>query len=118
MAAHTGKDFDVVVVGGGNAGHCAALAAAERGRRVVLLEKGRRGEHGSRAVDRDLRMVPVPVDSGGADHAGVGGRVSQPLVLWPVADGGDHHDVIDDRVPDGLLKRVGPAARERKEVPA
>ena len=46
MAAHTGNDFDVVVVGGGNAGHCAALAAAERGRSVVLLEKGRRGEHG------------------------------------------------------------------------
>ena len=40
------EQFDVVVVGGGNAGHSAALAAAERGRRVVLLEKGRRGEHG------------------------------------------------------------------------
>ena len=38
--------YDVVVVGGGNAGHCAALSAAERGRRVLLLEKGRRGEHG------------------------------------------------------------------------
>lgn len=35
---------DVVVVGGGNAGFCAALAAAERGRSVVLLEKGER-EH-------------------------------------------------------------------------
>lgn len=31
---------DVVVVGGGNAGFCAALAASERGRRVVLLERG------------------------------------------------------------------------------
>ncbi|MEW1821481.1 FAD-dependent tricarballylate dehydrogenase TcuA [Arthrobacter sp. NPDC080031] len=30
---------DVVVVGGGNAGFSAAIAAAERGRRVVLLEK-------------------------------------------------------------------------------
>ena len=45
MAAHTGS-FDVVVVGGGNAGHSAALAAAERGRRVLLLEKGPRGQHG------------------------------------------------------------------------
>lgn len=35
---------DVVVVGGGNAGYCAAHAAAERGRRVVLLEKAPR-EH-------------------------------------------------------------------------
>ena len=46
----TGEDpatgVDVVVVGGGNAGHCAALAAAERGLRVVVLEKGPRGEHG------------------------------------------------------------------------
>ncbi|GAA2215019.1 FAD-dependent tricarballylate dehydrogenase TcuA [Nonomuraea monospora] len=33
-------DFDVVVVGGGNAGFSAAHAAAERGRRVLLLEKG------------------------------------------------------------------------------
>ncbi len=41
-----GADVDVVVVGGGNAGMAAALAAAERGRRVVLLEKGRRGEEG------------------------------------------------------------------------
>lgn len=31
---------DVIVAGGGNAGFCAALAAAERGRRVILLERG------------------------------------------------------------------------------
>ncbi len=37
---------DVVVVGGGNAGFSAALAAAERGRRVVLLEKGEREQAG------------------------------------------------------------------------
>jgi tricarballylate dehydrogenase len=40
------SSYDVVVVGGGNAGHTAALSAAERGRRVLLLEKGTRGEHG------------------------------------------------------------------------
>lgn len=39
-------EFDVVVVGGGNAGFSAAHAAAERGRRVLLLEKGSPREPG------------------------------------------------------------------------
>jgi tricarballylate dehydrogenase len=39
-------EADVVVVGGGNAGFSAAHAAAARGRRVVLLEKGERDEAG------------------------------------------------------------------------
>ncbi len=56
--------YDVVVVGGGNAGHCAALAAAERGRRVLLLEKGRRGEHGGNTfyTAGALRVVHGDVD--------------------------------------------------------
>jgi tricarballylate dehydrogenase len=33
-------DYDVIVIGGGNAGFSAAHAAAERGRRVVVLERG------------------------------------------------------------------------------
>jgi tricarballylate dehydrogenase len=33
------RDADVIVVGAGNAGFCAALAATERGARVVILEK-------------------------------------------------------------------------------
>src|ERR1700754_2312075 len=37
---------DVVVVGGGNAGFSAAHAAAERGRRGLLLEKGEPGRAG------------------------------------------------------------------------
>lgn len=40
MSIESGFDADVVVVGGGNAGFCAALAAAERGRSVLLLERG------------------------------------------------------------------------------
>ena len=39
MTAPT-TDYDVIVVGGGNAGFSAAHAAAERGRRVVVLERG------------------------------------------------------------------------------
>lgn len=39
-------DIDVIVVGGGNAGFAAAHAAAERGRRVLLLERGLPGMHG------------------------------------------------------------------------
>ncbi|WP_433285183.1 FAD-dependent tricarballylate dehydrogenase TcuA [Pseudonocardia sp. CA-142604] len=37
---------DVVIVGGGNAGFSAAHAAAERGRRVLLLEKGESAQAG------------------------------------------------------------------------
>src|SRR4051812_9474701 len=37
---------DVIVVGGGNAGFCAAHAAAERGARVLLLEKAPEAEAG------------------------------------------------------------------------
>jgi tricarballylate dehydrogenase len=39
-------DFDVVVVGGGNAGFSAAHSAAERGARVLLLEKAPEAEAG------------------------------------------------------------------------
>ncbi len=40
------EETDVVVVGGGNAGFSAAHAAAERGRRVLLLEKGEPAQAG------------------------------------------------------------------------
>lgn len=34
------SDYDVIVIGGGNAGFSAAHAAAQRGRRVLILERG------------------------------------------------------------------------------
>lgn len=42
----TENPHDVIVVGGGNAGFTAAHAAAVRGRRVLLLERGPVGMHG------------------------------------------------------------------------
>ncbi|WP_345150958.1 FAD-dependent tricarballylate dehydrogenase TcuA [Arthrobacter ginkgonis] len=45
-AGSAGADFDVVVVGGGNAAFTAAHAAAVRGRRVLVLEKAPREEFG------------------------------------------------------------------------
>lgn len=39
-------DFDVIVIGTGNAGFSAALAAAERGRSVVMLDRGSPAEIG------------------------------------------------------------------------
>ncbi len=49
MAAPTSRSAesaDVVVIGGGNAGFCAAHAAASRGRRVMLLERAAPAEAG------------------------------------------------------------------------
>lgn len=40
------ESVDVVIVGGGNAGFCAAHAARQAGAQVLLLEKGGRGEEG------------------------------------------------------------------------
>jgi tricarballylate dehydrogenase len=40
------ETYDVVVVGAGNAGLCAALSARETGARVLVLEKGPRAERG------------------------------------------------------------------------
>jgi tricarballylate dehydrogenase len=45
-APRFGSDIDVVVVGGGNAGFCAALSAAEQGARVLVLEKAVEAESG------------------------------------------------------------------------
>ncbi|HEV3165372.1 MAG TPA: NAD(P)/FAD-dependent oxidoreductase [Isosphaeraceae bacterium] len=76
LGQRTGLDFDVAVMGAGAAGLLAAIRAAERGRRVVLLEKNRRAgvkiliSGGTRCNItnarglRDLQAISGPVDPG------------------------------------------------------
>ena len=55
---------DVIVVGGGNAGFCAAHAAAERGRRTVVLEKGSAAMAGGNSF---FTAGATRIDHGGLD---------------------------------------------------
>lgn len=71
VALVTKANFDVVIVGGGNAALCAALSALETGSSVVVLERAPFGEHGGNSsftagamrvayngVDDILSLVP------------------------------------------------------------
>jgi len=64
----TAPGWDVVVLGGGNAGLCAALAARERGARVVVVEAAPRELRGGNSRHtRNLRVAhdaPTPVLTG------------------------------------------------------
>src|SRR3977135_3441130 len=58
------KDWDVIVVGGGNAGFCASLAAREKGASVLMLECAPEEESGgnSRFTAGAMRVVYNGVD--------------------------------------------------------
>lgn len=43
--AHAHPDFDLLVIGGGSGGFAAAIAAAEQGRRVGIVNRGPLGGH-------------------------------------------------------------------------
>src|SRR5260221_8833505 len=58
------SEFDVIVVGGGNAAFCAALAAQEQGAKVLMLEAAPEDESGgnSRFTAGSVRVVYNGVD--------------------------------------------------------
>ena len=56
------KTYDVLVIGGGNAALCAAMAARETGASVLLLEKSNRVFRGGNS--RHTRNVRYLHDSG------------------------------------------------------
>ena len=69
----TGQDYDIVIVGGGNAALCAAITASEAGARVLVLEgapKPYRG--GNSRHTRNFRCMhrgPLSVLTGTYDEA-------------------------------------------------
>src|SRR5580765_1455224 len=60
----TTRTAEVLVVGGGNAGLCAAHAAAGRGRRTVVLEKGPAEAPGGNSW---FTAGAIRIDHGGLD---------------------------------------------------
>ena len=50
-------ETDIAVVGGGIGGLCAAIAAAEGGARVMVLEKANTKRSGSGATGNDHRLL-------------------------------------------------------------
>ncbi len=57
------KEYDVLVIGGGNAGLCAAIRAAEEGSRVLLVERGGVVDRGGNTkYTRDIRYAHDKAD--------------------------------------------------------
>ena len=59
MDSESGNEYDVIVVGGGNAALCAAISAAEQGGRVLLLERSPESERGGNSTYTDGKFRAV-----------------------------------------------------------
>lgn len=59
MVLGVATDYDVIVVGGGNAALCAAISAAENGSRVILLERSPESERGGNSTYTDGKFRAV-----------------------------------------------------------
>lgn len=59
MSPGPGSDYDVIVVGGGNAALCAAISAAEQGARVVVFERSPETERGGNSTYTDGKYRAV-----------------------------------------------------------
>lgn len=126
---HEEMDVDVVVVGGGNAGFTAAHAAAERGRRVLVLEKGEPAQAGGNSyftagairiahdgladvsdlLDADERhgvsvLPPYPAEEFTADIAKVTGGRNDPVLTEVLV--GESQDAVRWLHGKGLRYRL------------
>ncbi len=50
----TGEDFDYVIVGSGAMGIMMGVELSRKGKKVLMLESGRRGEHKDRQIDNEV----------------------------------------------------------------
>ena len=129
---------DVVVVGGGYAGFCAAHAAAERGRRVLLLAKAPRAEAGGNSyytagatrmvhdglsdllgiVEPDERHGRAGIDLAALlERADAGALAAEPAALAG-RDAGLQHDGLGGRLtPDRDLERQALGRRVGRDWP-
>lgn len=105
-------DTDVVVIGAGFSGMCAAISAAEAGAKVIVLEKfkrpGARGGHitafGSDFQDRKGITKDIPANQVVRELVRWGqGRVNEPLLRLFVEKSGSCMDWLEETVkPKGL----------------
>jgi len=116
----TGEEFDLVVAGCGVAGLSAAVAAAEQGARVVVLERAPQAERGgqSRYTEAYLRMKSESeVTDDFETHLAENGALPYadpdlaPEVARPMADRAGHAralSMIDPDVVQEFANQAGP----------